>query len=96
MLQLQTTPFFDPRHFAQAVVLGGVTMQGIFEDAYAVAEVGVLGMGTTSPTVLLPSASVPDGVVGMPVQVGGKHFTVENSESDGTGCTLLILEVRHG
>lgn len=95
MLQLITAPFFNTQHFAQVAVLGGVTVHGIFDDAYAVGEVGELGMGTTHPTLLLPSAKVPAAVRGMQVQVAGQHFTVEDAQPDGTGLTLLILEVLH-
>lgn len=95
MLQLITAPFFNTQHFAQVAVLGGVTVHGIFDDAYAVGEVGELGMGTTHPTLLLPSAQVPAAVRGMQVQVAGQHFTVEDAQPDGTGLTLLLLEVLH-
>lgn len=95
MLQHNSAPFFNPRHFAQAAVLGGVTVYGIFDDSSAVADVGDLGMATTQPTLLLPVGSVPAGVRGMAVQVDGQHFTVEDEQPDGTGMTLLILEVLH-
>ena len=95
MLQINTAPFFNTQHFAQVAVLGGVTVHGIFDDAYAVGEVGELGMGTSKPTLLLPSSRVPANVRGMTAQVDGQHFTVEDAQPDGTGLTLLILEVLH-
>lgn len=95
MLQLNTAPFFNAQHFAQEAVLGEVAVLGIFDDASAVGDVGELGMATTHPTLLLPSAQVPAAVRGMQVQVAGQHFTVEDAQPDGTGMTLLILEVRH-
>lgn len=93
MLQLHTAPFFNAQHFAQEAVLGEVAVLGIFDDASAVGDVGELGMATTHPTLLLPSAQVPAAVRGMQVQVAGQHFTVEDAQPDGTGMTLLILEV---
>lgn len=95
MLQLNTAPFFNAQHFAQEAVLGEVAVLGIFDDASAVGDVGELGMATTHPTLLLPSAQVPAAVRGMQVQVAGQHFTVEDAQPDGTGMTLLILEVLH-
>lgn len=95
MLQLNTAPFFNAQHFAQEAVLGDVAVLGIFDDASAVGDVGELGMATTHPTLLLPSAQVPAAVRGMQVQVAGQHFTVEDAQPDGTGMTLLILEVLH-
>lgn len=95
MLQLHTAPFFNAQHFAQEAVLGEVAVLGIFDDASAVGDVGELGMATTHPTLLLPSAQVPAAVRGMQVQVAGQHFTVEDAQPDGTGMTLLVLELLH-
>lgn len=95
MLQLHAAPFFNAQHFAQEAVLGEVAVLGIFDDASAVGDVGELGMATTHPTLLLPSAQVPAAVRGMQVQVAGQHFTVEDAQPDGTGMTLLVLELLH-
>lgn len=95
MLQINTAPFFNTQHFAQVAVLGGVTVHGIFDDAYAVGDVGELGMATSQPTLLLSSSQVPANVRGMNLQVDGQHFSVEDVQPDGTGMTLLLLEVLH-
>ena len=95
MLQINTAPFFNTQHFAQVAVLGGVTVHGIFDDAYAVGDVGELGMATSQPTLLLSSSQVPANVRGMTLQVDGQHFSVEDVQPDGTGMTLLLLEVLH-
>lgn len=97
MLQFNIAPFFNPGHFAHEAVFAGVNepVHVIFDDAYAVSSVGELGMATTHPTLLLPAAVVPDAVRGMQVQVAGRHFVVEDAQPDGTGMTLLILEVLH-
>ena len=97
MLQLNTAPFFNPSHFAQKALFAGAQepVYGIFDDAYAASDVGELGMGTTKPTLLLPSIQVPAAVRGVQLEVAGQHFTVEGAQPDGTGCTLLILEVLH-
>ena len=95
MLQLDTAPFFNSAHFAQKVEFAGVQkpVMGIFDDAYVASDVGELGMGTTRPTLLVSTSQVPAGVRGMQLQTGGKHFTVEDTQPDGTGMTLLVLEV---
>lgn len=95
MLQDDLSAFFDPQHFAQAVVLGGKTIMGIFDDAVDVTSVGSLGMAGTRPVVTLPSADVPTQVVGQQLQVAGRHFEVAEADPDGTGCTKLWLEVIH-
>lgn len=97
MLQLNTTPFFNPAHFAQEAKFAGLDQPvlGIFDDASAVGDVGELGMSTTHPTLQLPSTQVPTAVRGMQVQVAGQYFTVEDTQPYGTGMTLLILEVLH-
>lgn len=97
MLHLHTAPFFNPAHFADAAVFAGADkpVHGIFDDASAVGDVGALGMATTHPTLLLPTAQVPAGARGMQVQVAGQHFTVEDVQPEGPGMSLLILEVLH-
>lgn len=95
MLQDDLSPFFDTQHFAQAVLLGGRSVLGIFDDAGDVTGVGSLGMAGTRPVVTLPSAQVPDAVVGQQLQVAGKTFEVAEADPDGTGCTRLWLEVVH-
>lgn len=97
MLQLNTAPFFNPAHFAQKVEFAGVQepILGIFDDAYVASDVGELGMGTTRPTLLVSTSQVPAGVRGMQLQTGGEYFTVEDTQPDGTGMTLLVLEVLH-
>lgn len=95
MLQDDLSPFFDSQHFAQAVVLNGQPLMGIFDDAGAVSSVGSLGMADTRPMLTLPSALVPAQVVGLIAQVAGRSFEVAEAEPDGTGCTRLWLEVIH-
>ena len=95
MLQDDLSAFFDPQHFAQAVVLGGKTIMGIFDDAADVTSVGTLGMAGTRPVVTLASAFVPANVVGLPLQVAGRSFEVAEADPDGTGCTKVWLEEIH-
>lgn len=96
MLQDDLSPFFDAQHFAQAVVLNGQPLMGIFDDAGVASSVGSLGMASARPMLTLPSALVPTQVVGLSVQVAGHSFEVAEAEPDGTGCTRLWLEVAHG
>lgn len=97
MLQRKTSPFFNPKHFADKAEFSGVQapVYGIFDDAAAVGDVGGLGMGTTHPTLLLTSQAVPADVRGRMVQVAGQCFSVEDIQPDGPDLTLLVLEVRH-
>lgn len=73
--------------FGVDVVVGGVSQRGIFDDAYAEAF-GLVG-GSRPVLVVLTS---PQAVRGASVSVGGKSYTVAESQPDGTGVTTLQLE----
>lgn len=74
------------------VLLDGVLVDGIFTDAYATGNVGMLGMDTTKPTLSLPTTQVPANPYGKPVVVDGKNFVVGQHEPDGSGGSVLMLE----
>ena len=85
-------------HLANAApTLAGVPIvRAIFDAAYQLAELSESGMATTAPVLTLPTASVPANVVGLAVVVNGKSFTVVAHEPDGTGISLLMLQVNRG
>ena len=85
--------FFNPGEMASTVTLNGVSVAAVFDAAYALGTVGSYGMATTQPTLTLPSASVPANPVGKAVVANGKSYTVAAHEPDGTGISLLLLEL---
>jgi hypothetical protein len=86
-------PFFQAAEFADAATLAGLPVRGIFDRAYAQAEVGFAGMASTQPAFTLASASVPAGVVGAALVHKGTAYAVVDPQPDGTGVSVLFLEL---
>lgn len=85
--------FFDTTTgFAQAATLDGVAVAGIFDNGYALGQVGPYGMAGTQPTLTLPTAQVTGDPVGQTCVVGGASYLVAAHEPDGTGISRLVLE----
>lgn len=80
------------KDFGVGAVVDGVSMSVIFDNAYIRADVGT-GMATTSPAITLPTASVPASPRGKAVAVGGVNYKVAAHEPDGTGMSVLFLEL---
>lgn len=85
------SPFFNTAEFASDATLAGLPVRGIFDSSY-VAEGGGMGMSSTVPVFMLPTASIPANPVGLLLVVGGVTYAVAVPEPDGTGVTVLILE----
>lgn len=86
------TPFFVAGEFAGgADTLNGVPVVGIYDGAFVSSGSG-LGMSDTRPVYTMPSSAVPADVIDLVLVANGASFTVVNTESDGTGVTMLILE----
>ncbi len=75
-----------------ASIDGGEPFGAIFEDAYAVGNVGALGMASSQPVMVVPSARVPAGAEGRPVIVDGVSYRIGTAEPDGGGTVRLMLE----
>lgn len=71
---------------------GGQAVGGIFDDAYALATVGAMGMATSVPSVLVAADVVPANAHGLPALVNGTAYVIVGSEPDGVGSTRLVLE----
>lgn len=79
--------------------VGGVAVAGIFDDEYAVGDVGGVGMSSSQPMFLVPSAGLTGELVGQVVvvyQADGVtvrgQYTVAESRPDGRGSVELWLE----
>lgn len=78
--------------FATAGTLAGVAVRGIFDNGYALGNVG-MGMAGTQPAYSLPTASITGEAVGQTLVLGAATYTVVAHEPDGTGVSRLLLEV---
>lgn len=83
-------PFFSD--FAVWATLDGQAVQGIFQDASAMATFGAASAAALAPTFVLPTTSVPAGVVGKPFTLNACGYLVAEHEQDGTGVSTLQLE----
>lgn len=83
-------PFFAD--FAVQAVVGGVSVRGIFDNAYALGAVGLAGVSATQPTLTVPTAALPGEPVGQAATIGAADYTVVAHEPDGTGLSRLLLE----
>lgn len=84
--------FFNPSEVAQSVTVGGGSVSAIFDNGYSVGNVGGMGIASTQPTLILPTASVPLNPVGLAAVVGGVNYTIAEHQPDGTGVSTLYLE----
>lgn len=76
----------------QAVLAGGAPVSAIWDNGYTLGAVGVAGVATTSPTLTLPTASVPAQPVGATAVVDGTAYLVAEHQPDGSGVSRLLLE----
>lgn len=79
--------------FGVAATLEGAATHGIFDNGYALGNVGLTGMASTQPTFTLPTASISGEPVGQTLVVNAISYYVSAHEPDGTGMSRLILEV---
>lgn len=73
-------------------VLSGITVSGIFDQAYDVAGAGLSGLSSSTPAFTLPTSAVPASPVGMALAVRGVNYAVAEHQPDGSGLSVLILE----
>lgn len=81
------------RHLADAdVLIGGVTVRGIFRNPASVVNLGA-GAADTSPTVSVASGAVPVDPAGQAVQINSVPYVILHDSPDGDGMTILTLEI---
>lgn len=78
---------------AQAQLNGGAAVDVIFDNGFALGDVGVTGVATAQPTLTLPTTSVPAAPVGKAAVVAAVSYVIAAHEPDGTGVSRLLLEV---
>lgn len=86
------TPFFSTGDFAVDATLDGVSVVGIFDRAY----LDPLGNAVegTGPVFTLPTTSAADVAHGANLVIGSDTYKVRGVEPDGTGVSLLRLELQ--
>lgn len=84
--------FFNAAELADTITLSGVAVSAIFDNAYALGNVGSMGAAGTQPILTLATTNVPANPVGTLAVVNGTTYSVAAHEPDGTGVSILYLE----
>lgn len=85
--------FFSTADFASDAQLAGVAVRGIFDKAYQFDNAGGAGFASSQPAITLPSAGLPADPVGLTLLISGVSYTVVEHRPDGTGVSILLLEL---
>lgn len=85
--------FMNVAEFATSATLNGATVAAIFDAPGALGSVGPYGMATSAPQLTIATASVPANPVGLPVVANGVNYLIAEHMPDGTGISVLVLEV---
>lgn len=72
--------------------LNGLEVAGIFDNAYHAGDIGI-GMASTQPSFTTLTDNVVGEAVGQLLTIGDASYYVAAHEPDGTGMSLLLLEV---
>ena len=78
--------------FGLDATLSGATVRGIFDVQYERGDIGI-GMASTQPAFTTLTANVVGEAVGQLLVINGTSYYVAAHEPDGTGMSLLLLEV---
>lgn len=84
------------KKLANAVAtIGTSNVPVIFDAAYRAGMVGVVGMGASSPQMVIADSDVPADFIGSVVRINGADWEVSDRQPDGTaeaGLTHVFLE----
>ena len=80
-------------HLSNATAtLNGVEVAGMFDNSYHAGDIGI-GMASTQPAFTTLTTNVTGEAVGQLLVIHGTSYYVAAHEPDGTGMSLLLLEV---
>lgn len=80
-------------HLSNATaLLNGVEVAGMFDNSYHAGDIGI-GMASTQPAFTTLTAHVTGEAVGQLLVIHGASYYVAAHEPDGTGMSLLLLEL---
>lgn len=77
-------------------VIGSQQVLCMFDNAHTLGAVGGfagMGIATTQPRITCATTQVPADPVGQAVAVAGGSYVVAEHQPDGTGVSVLLLEV---
>ena len=94
------------KRLGEPVLLGGEEVSGIFDNGFALGNVGAFGMASTEPKLVMLSADIPPRViedwnrwfsepfdaVEQHAVVNGVTYKIVAIEPAGTGLSVLRLE----
>jgi len=83
--------FFNVNEFAVLANIDGVPTPVKFDNAYVQA---FDGMGATATALIAPSSACLDTTNTSEVDVNGITYRVRSVQPDGTGITVLLLELQ--
>ena len=84
--------FFNPAEMADSITLNSVAVSAMFDNGYALGNVGTMGAAGAQPILTLATTNVPANPVGTLAVVNGTTYSVAAHEPDGTGVSTLYLE----
>lgn len=86
--------------------IAGISVDGIFDNSYALGNVGSVGMAGSQPTWTVPTASIPPRVIDwfryftepfdpldLIVVINTVSYRIVAHEPDGTGVSRLLMEL---
>lgn len=69
-------------------------IKGIFDNQYELVDVAEVGFSSSTPIFTIPTSALPcKPVIGDLLTIDCETYTVRNFRADGTGVTILTLEV---
>lgn len=76
-----------------AVVTGGGSIQGIFDDKYSGIDMNGMAIEADAPIFVCRSSDIDAASVthGTALTINGTTYTVRTPKPDGTGVTALVL-----
>lgn len=84
--------FFNSAEMADSITLNSVAVSAMFDNGYALGNVGTMGAAGAQPILTLATTNVPANPVGTLAVVNGTTYSVAAHEPDGTGVSTLYLE----
>ena len=83
--------FFDDDEFATEITFNSETILGIFDNEFAVAVEGEMGIESTAPQVLVKDADITGAAHGQIMTIDGTDYKIIAIQPDGTGTTVVLL-----